>query len=307
MPTHLPLSMFRCRRRLQWALLLALMNLLAACVTLTESPRALISGADRIAARTLPCPTAAQDARTANVDRNGEVAIDAAAIRVVTWNIHKAEDAGWRPDLERFAANSDILLLQEVTLHDSVQQVLQAASMRWVMASSFIYDDLDIGVLTATRVMPVASCTQRFVEPLLRLPKSAVITWLPLTGTRETLAVANVHSINFSLSLETYQMQLATLGDALVEHEGPVIVGGDLNTWTRERQNAVHVFAQRLRLAEIPLADDRRTLFLGNQVDHLLVRGLDVVSAQVTTVTSSDHNPVAAVLRVPPRRLASPP
>ena len=121
-------------------------------------------------------------------------------IRIATWNIHKEDDAGWQDDLTRFAADHDILLLQEVTLIDALRDILHAAGMRWVMASSFLYYDTDIGVLSATRAVPVAHCTLRVVEPLIRLPKSSVVTWLPLKGSAKTLAVANVHSINFSLS-----------------------------------------------------------------------------------------------------------
>ena len=82
------------------------------------------------------------------------------------------------------------------------------------MASSFLLDADDIGVLTATRIAPIASCTQRVVEPLIRIPKSAVISWLPIADTRtdtrprcraETLAIANVHSITFELSLDVYR------------------------------------------------------------------------------------------------------
>ena len=50
------------------------------------------------------------------------------------------------------------------------------------MASSFIYMDTDIGVVTAARAPTVAHCTQRVTEPLIRLPKSSVVTWLPLAG-----------------------------------------------------------------------------------------------------------------------------
>ena len=37
---------------------------------------------------------------------------------------------------------------------------------------------------------------------------------------------------------------------------------------------------------------------MGRQLDHILVRGLDVVAAEVMRVDSSDHNPVRATLRV---------
>ena len=274
------------------------LSVLAACVTLTESPRALVYEADRIAAVTLPCDVAARAARAAPVPARDEPTVDPSAIRILTWNIHKEDDAGWQADLTRFASGSDILLLQEVTLREPIQEILNAAGLRWVMASSFIYQSADIGVMTAARALPVAICTQRFVEPVLRLPKSAVITWFRLPGTAQTLAIANVHAINFSLSLGTYEAQFAAIGDALAGHQGPIVLGGDLNTWTRDREDAVRAVATRLGLVEITFAQDQRTLFLGNQVDHLLVRGLDVVASQAIPVASSDHNPVTAVLRV---------
>ena len=143
----------------------------------------------------------------------------------------------------------------------------------------------------------MANCTQRFVEPLIQLPKSAVITWLPLAGTTRTLAVGNVHAINFSLSLGTYRAQLTALADALANHDGPIILGGDLNTWTDDRTQVVREIAARLGLVEVTYGEDGRTRFLGNQVDHILVRGLDVVASRAIAVASSDHNAVEAVLR----------
>ena len=114
------------------------------------------------------------------------------------------------------------------------------------MASSFLFDDRDLGVLTASRVIPIASCTQRIVEPILRLPKSAIISWFRLRGSAETLAVVNIHAINFSLWLGAYRKQFAALGKALTEHRGPIIFAGDLNTWTQGRSDAVALGAKRL-------------------------------------------------------------
>jgi len=282
------------------ALLVGALALLGACVTLTEDPRALIYEPAGIRAQTLSCPVAAPMARSATTARDdgGNDGLDPEAIRILTWNIHKEGDAGWDEDLDRYTRSNDVLLLQEVALLGSLRDILRRAGLSWVMASSFIYGSIDHGVLTATRTPPVATCTQRFVEPLLQIPKSAIITWLPLKGTKRTLAVANVHAINFSLSLGTYQAQLAALADALAEHDGPVVLGGDLNTWTKARAEVVRQVADRLNLVEITYAEDGRTLFLGNQVDHLLVRGLDVVASRTMAVKSSDHNPVEVLLRV---------
>ena len=277
--------------------------LLAACVTLTVDPRALTYAPAGVRVQTLGCPAAIAAARAATTSGNagGSGALDPEAIRILTWNIHKEGDAGWQEDLTRFTQASDVLLLQEVTLLDGLQEILRHAGLRWIMASSFLFGDVDIGVLTATRTVPVAACTLRAVEPLLRLPKSAVITWLPVAGSAQTLAVANVHAINFSLSLDAYREQLDALADVLAGHDGPVVLGGDLNTWSADRAEVVRAIAARLGLVEITFAEDGRTRFLGNQVDHLLVRGLDAVASGAIAVTSSDHNPVAAVLRFPRR------
>jgi endonuclease/exonuclease/phosphatase (EEP) superfamily protein YafD len=228
-----------------------------------------------------------------------EAALNPEAIRILTWNIHKEDDPGWERDLGEFVRSHDIVLLQEVVLRDSLRRIIEDEGLRWLMASSFLYGGNDIGVLTATRVAPQANCTERVVEPLIRLPKSAAISWFRVAGTSQTIAVVNVHAINFSLSLGAYRSQFAALGDALVAHQGPIILAGDLNTWTRARLDAVEEVAARLGLTAIPFADDKRTLFLGKQLDHLYIRGLEVVNAAAIPVTSSDHNPVAATLRLP--------
>jgi endonuclease/exonuclease/phosphatase (EEP) superfamily protein YafD len=278
----------------RWLALAALVPLLSSCFTLTMEPRALVLQPDAgIRAIALPCPPAWPDMR--GVTQLAK--LDSRSIRLSTWNIHKEGDAGWQDDLRALAANSDILLLQEMTLQPAAQDILQSAGLRWVMASSFSYEDYDVGVLTAARVEALASCTQRVVEPLLRLPKSAVVSWFAAAGKSETLAVVNVHAINFSLSTDAYRAQMSALADALAPHQGPIILAGDLNTWSAARMKVVDDVAIRLGLTEVALAKDERTLFLGRQVDHILTRGLRVLAARAVAVTSSDHNPVTATLQ----------
>jgi endonuclease/exonuclease/phosphatase (EEP) superfamily protein YafD len=272
---------------------------LAGCVSLTADPRALISGPDGVQVRTLPCDAAIGVARKWFPPTPSGPALDPARIRLLTWNIHMEDDSGWDADLARFAQASDVMLLQEVTLIDPLTEILHAAGLQWVMASSFIYKDADIGVVTAARAPTVAHCTQRVTEPLLRLPKSSVVTWLPLRGSPKLLAVANIHSINFALTLGAYEAQFAGVVEALSQHDGPVILAGDLNTWTDDRAAALQTVARTLGLTEIPFKSGR-SRFMGREVDHILVRGLAVESAEAIEVKSSDHHPVTAVLRVIP-------
>jgi endonuclease/exonuclease/phosphatase (EEP) superfamily protein YafD len=279
-----------------FAIVIAL--LVAGCVSITAQPRALLLRDDgSVQVQTLSCPHAIERmlAATPGVARHG---LDPHAIRVLTWNIHKQSDPGWQRDLRTFGDRTDLLLLQESVLDAPLRNVIDAERFRWVMASSFLASGIDIGVLTAARIPAVANCTERVVEPLLRIPKSAVISWFPLAGRRDTLAVVNVHAINFSLSLAAYRAQLHAIGDALAQHRGPIIVAGDLNTWTDERVDAVRALALRLHLSEVPFVADRRSVFFGHELDHVYTRDLTPLASSVTVVTSSDHNPVAVTLRV---------
>lgn len=271
---------------------------IAGCVTVTAEPRAVLQRSDgTLQVQTLACgPITSVTAGTRETPST--TGLDPAGIRILTWNIHKQGDRGWQQDLRSFAAGSDVLLLQETVLDTVLQQMIADAGMRWVMASSFIYGNLDMGVLTASRIEPIASCTQRVVEPLLRLPKSAVVSWFPLRGETATLAVVNVHAINFSLSLGAYRAQFDAVVDALAQHTGPIVFAGDLNTWTTERVAVVDAAARRLGCTEIAFTDDRRRLFLGHQLDHIYTRGLAVDASSAIAVESSDHNPVMATLRL---------
>jgi endonuclease/exonuclease/phosphatase (EEP) superfamily protein YafD len=279
--------------------------LVAGCVTLTVEPRALLLDSDgKVEVQTLACSGPAFVARRTSGMAAAQT-LDGNSIRLLTWNLHKQDDPGWDRDLARFAAANDVVLLQEAVLRPSLREIIEGAGMRWVMASSFIYSDVDIGVVTGSRKVPLATCTQRAVEPLIRIPKSGMITWYRLAGREDTLAVVNVHAINFALILDGYREQLESLGKALEDHPGPIVFAGDLNTWTDSRNEIVRAVAKRLGLTEIEFKEDKRTLFMGKQLDHIYVRGLDVVEAEAIPVESSDHNPVRATLRVaaaPPAR-----
>jgi endonuclease/exonuclease/phosphatase (EEP) superfamily protein YafD len=268
------------------------------CVSITAEPRALLIRDDgSIHVQTLACPSAVARAVNAPAGpaRNG---LDPRAIRLVTWNVHKQADPGWQRDLRTLSSGNDIVLLQEIVLDSPLRDLIADEGLRWVMASSFLMSDLDYGVLTAARVQPVATCTERVVEPLLRIPKSAIISWFALRGQPETLAVVNVHAINFSLSLGAYRAQFRAIGETLAGHEGPVILAGDLNTWTAARAQAVREVAKRLGLTEVRFAADRRSVFFGHELDHIYTRGLALVASSAMLVRSSDHNPVEATLRV---------
>jgi endonuclease/exonuclease/phosphatase (EEP) superfamily protein YafD len=274
-----------------------LLALCAACATVPTVQHGFTLGRDGIVIDSaLPCTG---EPTTAHVGA-ASLPLRGLDLRVLSWNLHKNDDPGWDTDLARFAAASDLLLIQEAALTARLQRVLHDAGYDWLLASAFTLHDQATGVLSAARVRPLSACVQRCFEPLLQLPKSAVITRYALQGVAQTLAVANVHAINFTLGLRAYRAQLEALAAELADHRGPMIVAGDLNTWSSARLDVVRAVMQRLGLVSVLPLIDTRSRFLGRQVDYVFVRGLEVVSAEAPEVVSSDHNPVLTTLRLAP-------
>lgn len=281
-------------RRLWFAVLVASTVVLAGCVIVPERQHALVLEAGgSVAQRELACvaaPAASSVAVPGTLDPRG--------IRIASWNVHKEGDSGWQSDLRRLIDGSDVLLLQEAGLSSELRAVIETGGLSWILASAFEYLGAEYGVLTATRVAPADACTLRAYEPWLGIPKAALITRFRLHERGSTLAIANLHAINFTLGTAAYKAQLDALGDALAAHPGPIVLAGDFNTWNDARAETVRDLATRLSLAPVAFAVDDRTLFFGHIFDRVYTRGVEVIDARAWRVTSSDHNPLAVSFRV---------
>ncbi|STT01539.1 endonuclease/exonuclease/phosphatase [Klebsiella pneumoniae] len=66
--------------------------------------------------------------------------------------------------------------------------------------------------MTLASAHPIYCCPLREREPILRLPKSALVTVYPLPDAR-LLMVVNIHAVNFSLGVDVYSKQLLPIGD----------------------------------------------------------------------------------------------
>ena len=175
---------------------------LAGCVVVPERQHALVLEPDgTVAQRQMGCGDGADGITAAG-------ALDPRAVRIASWNLHKQGDAGWEAELGRLIASSDVLLLQEAGVAKELRGTIERGGLSWVLASAFEYSGAEYGVLTATRVHPASVCTLRAYEPLLGIPKAALITQFRLEGRDTTLAVANLHSINFAPGTGEYRAQL---------------------------------------------------------------------------------------------------
>lgn len=264
--------------------------MLAACVVVPEEIRVLTSDSDRqIVAVTKP----GSPQVPASSERVGQNGFDyGGTLRVLSWNIHKAKHPGLSSALERYAAENDLLLLQEAVLDTPVRVALARAGYSWQMADAFAIGGRKRGVLVAARITPIEERALRAFEPLFPIPKSAIITRYNFAGRSEQLAVANLHGINFSSGLGRFREQLDDIAKELMNHDGPIIFGGDFNTWSARRYEMLANMTNRLGLVSVePTPDDRRRAF-GRHLDHLFVRGFSVVDAGSPKVGSSDHSPI---------------
>jgi hypothetical protein len=97
---------------------------LAGCASVADTDRAWIENAGEVVAVKLGCPPAAGAPTGA-----GALAADR-ELSVISWNIHRNADPGWEHDLGRFAAASDLVLLQEATLTSALREVLTHTGRR---------------------------------------------------------------------------------------------------------------------------------------------------------------------------------
>jgi len=210
-------------------------------------------------------------------------------IRVLVWNIFKQQRAEWLSVLQSFGKDAHLVLLQEA---QTTPELVSFATSNYLAADqvpAFVLPQHPSGVMTLSSAHPVYCCPLREREPILRLAKSALVTVYPLPDGRN-LMVVNVHAVNFSLGVDVYSKQLLPIGDQIGRHDGPVIMAGDFNAWSRPRMNALYRFAREMALRQVRFTDDNRSRAFGRPLDFVFYRGLNVDEASVLVTRASDHH-----------------
>jgi endonuclease/exonuclease/phosphatase (EEP) superfamily protein YafD len=220
------------------------------------------------------------------------------SISVLNWNVYKGKRENWASDFRRYTSRHDVVTIQEAHLDEELTSMLDNEHQYWTLNTAFHYRDKATGVMTASRVKPLHSCGQHTAEPLIRVPKTSLVSFYPIEGMKESLLVANIHGINFTLGVDVYASQLEKLYEIMRLHDGPVILAGDFNTWSDGRMRVVEEITDRLQLESLDYTNHNRTSVFGNALDHVFFRGLDPVEHDTWHVTSSDHNPTRVSFRV---------
>ena len=213
------------------------------------------------------------------------------SLKVLVWNIFKQQRAEWLSVLQRFGDNTHLMLLQEA---QTTPELVQFATSNYLAADqvpAVVLPQHPSGVMTLASAHPVYCCPLREREPLLRLSKSALITAYPLPN-KQMLMVVNIHAVNFSIGIDVYRKQLAAIGEQLIHHQGPVIMAGDFNAWSRQRMNTLYRFVREVGLRPVRFKDDQRRKAFGMPLDFVFYRGMNVIDESVLVTTASDHNPL---------------
>lgn len=211
--------------------------------------------------------------------------------RLLVWNLHKGQDAGWQQALNRLAQGRDLLLLQEVL---NTQELAAQYSSRFptaLYATAFAYLQQQSGVEILSQFAPHFYCAGAKSEPWIRIPKVGAAMSLPLSN-GQALLLVNVHLINFEINPTAYEAQLRTLMQLVSQHQGPLVLSGDFNSWNGYRAQIIRKVINEFGLEEVSFAQDHRLRFLGNPLDHIFVRGLNVLNATTEPTESSDHAPL---------------
>lgn len=228
-------------------------------------------------------------------------------VRCLLWNILKARRSRWLDDFSHLIADRDLVILQEAVFNAPSDPVFTTSQrFEWVMARSFKdpISQKEHGIKTGCTACSVERhfYMSPHAEPVMQTQKLLLTTLYPLKGSDEQLLVLNMHAINF-VSVKKYVQQLGQLSDALAQHSGPVILGGDFNTWAPARLAHFLEVTGKAGLEEATMQRRSRVSHMNQHLDHLFYRGLKLRAVEsLADYSSSDHAPITATFEYVSKR-----
>lgn len=240
--------------------------------------------------------------------QTADLDFDPASIKVLVWNIKKAEMVPWEQEFNQYGYDKDLFLIQEAYENELFLSTLgKFQGVRWDMGISFLYrlyNDTATGNMIGSTVAPTYVRVTHTVdnEPVVSTPKATTFAKYAVEGSGDEVLVVSIHAINLT-SLGTFQRHLAQVRSEIDKHTGPILLAGDFNTRTRARTQYLMNFAKELNLKAIEFENEEcRMRFKGTPyyLDHGFTRGLVVKSASVDCDSiGSDHRPLLIELAVP--------
>ena len=223
--------------------------------------------------------------------------MDTRTIDFLCWNIKQGKKPNWHEDLLNLAEGKDFIVIQEAILSENLTKSF-GESLHWSFSKGYQYKSRVTGVMTVSKHQPLKRHNITCWEPWLATPKATNITEFEISGTNETLIVINIHAINFTIGVNQFRRQIDKIRQVLADHNGPVILSGDFNTWRKKRMKILDTLAIEHDLNALSFQEDHRKKVFGQLLDHIYVRSLAVKKTSTHFVKSSDHNPITAELNI---------
>ena len=223
-------------------------------------------------------------------------------LSVLCWNIQKKSlTPKFQHVFERLLERhpSDLIALQETRLsHGHMPFHFQHFSH--ALSCNIMRDRHCFGVMTLSRLPLLVShpYLSEAKEVGIATRKSAVLTTHRLPDGR-SVSLLNLHVINF-VPYTLFAKELHRLGEFLSKAEQThLIVAGDFNTWNPKRQKKLKEMMEAFGLKKVvPENEKKIKSILGEPLDHIYCRGMEVRHALVIDTPVSDHNPIYALFNV---------
>jgi endonuclease/exonuclease/phosphatase (EEP) superfamily protein YafD len=215
---------------------------------------------------------------------------------MLCWNVHKnnKKDPRFQSFLQKEVESRsiDLILFQEAGFRDNHH--FELADFSYDAAANLEFRGEFYGVLTASRVESgyAKAYLSEGKESILGPHKSLLLSnYLFEDGS--TLLILNVHAINFREN-QRYGIELERFLNLLKEHEGPMILAGDFNSWNKQRMEKLQKVVQKLSLTAVPFEKTGKVKsFMGKELDFVFYRELELIEAEVMDEHKlSDHNPL---------------
>ena len=221
--------------------------------------------------------------------------LETATIDFLCWNIKQGKKPNWREDLLNLAEGKDLVVIQEAILGENLTNSL-GEFLHCSFSKGYQNKSRVTGVMTISKHQPLRQHNITCWEPWLATPKATNISEFEISGSDETLIVINIHAINFTIGVKQFRRQIDKIRKVLTEHNGPVILSGDFNTWRKKRMKILDTLAMEHELNALSFQEDHRKKVFGQLLDHIYIRSLTVKKTNTHLVNSSDHNPLTAKL-----------
>jgi endonuclease/exonuclease/phosphatase family metal-dependent hydrolase len=154
--------------------------------------------------------------------------------------------------------------------------------------------------ILSTRPLSDLTAIELPLEKQRRVALAATVTFGG-PGTTRVIRVVNTHFTNtvmhhLWLLSESGRLRQARALARQLPSDGPLVVGGDFNSWFGYRDAAYRALSERLKSATV---EDRRATFGPMRLDHLLFRlpdGWQSETRRANTKYGSDHYPLVATI-----------